>query len=38
LTYEDLVAEALDRSHLGDDVQGINARIALIQRTRGGDY
>ena len=38
LTYEDLVAEALDRSHLGDDVRGINASIALIQRTRGGDW
>jgi hypothetical protein len=38
LTYEDLVAEALDRSHLRDDVQGINASVALIQRTRGGAW
>ena len=38
LTYEDLVAEALERSHLDDDVAGINASIALIQRTRGGKW
>jgi hypothetical protein len=38
LTYEDLVAEALDRSHLRDDVRGINASVELIQRTRGGDW
>src|SRR6185295_10866396 len=38
LTYEDLVAEALERSHLDDDVAGINASIELIQRTRGGKW
>ena len=38
LTYEGLVAEALDRSHLDDDVRGINASIELIQRTRGGAW
>ena len=38
LTYENLVAEALERSHLDDDVAGINASIELIQRTRGGDW
>ena len=38
LTYEDLVATALARSHLQDDVRGINASIALIQETRGGGW
>ena len=38
LTYEDLVAEALDRSHLHDDVQGINDSVDLIKRTRGGSW
>jgi hypothetical protein len=38
LTYEDLVAEALERSHLDDDVAGINESIELIQRTRGGKW
>jgi hypothetical protein len=34
LTYDDLVATAIARSHLDDDVRGINASIALIQQTR----
>jgi RimJ/RimL family protein N-acetyltransferase len=38
LTDEDLVATALARSHLQDDVRGINASIALIQETRGGGW
>jgi hypothetical protein len=38
LVYEDLVASALTRSHLQDDVRGINASIALIQKTRGGGW
>ena len=38
LTYEDLAARALTREHLHDDVRGINASIALIQRTRGGGW
>jgi hypothetical protein len=38
LAYEDLVARALSREDLHDDVRGINASIALIQRTRGGDW
>jgi GNAT acetyltransferase-like protein len=38
LTYDDLVATAISRTHLHDDVQGINASIALIQRTRGGRW
>jgi len=35
LTYDDLVASAISRAHLQDDVRGINASIALIQQTRG---
>src|SRR4051812_6899323 len=38
LTYEDIVATVLGRDDLHDDVRGINASIALIQRTRGGDW
>lgn len=38
LTYFNLVAKAISREHLSDDVRGINASIALIQRTRGGDW
>jgi hypothetical protein len=38
LTYEDLVARALTRADLHDDVRGINASIALIQTTRGGGW
>jgi hypothetical protein len=38
LIYEDLVARAITRSDLHDDVRGINASIELIQRTRGGGW
>ena len=38
LVYEDLVAEALTRDHLEDDVRGINASLELIRRTRGGRW
>ena len=38
LTYEDLVARAITRADLHDDVRGINASIALIQETRGGGW
>jgi len=38
LTYEDIVARALTRSDLHDDVRGINASIEMIQATRGGDW
>jgi hypothetical protein len=38
LAYEDLVATALTRSDLHDDVRGINASIGLIQKTRGGGW
>lgn len=38
LTYGNLVATAITRAHLRDDVAGINASIELIQRTRGGRW
>jgi hypothetical protein len=38
LVYQDLVVSAISRSHLKDDVRGINASIALIQKTRGGGW
>jgi hypothetical protein len=38
LEYEGIVATALTRADLEDDVRGINASISLIQRTRGGGW
>jgi RimJ/RimL family protein N-acetyltransferase len=38
LPYEDIVAVAITRAHLHDDVRGINASIELIQATRGGGW
>jgi hypothetical protein len=38
LTFEDLVARALSRADLQEDVRGINAGIELIRRTRGGGW
>ncbi len=38
LAYQDLVPSAISRSHLKDDVRGINASIALIQKARGGGW
>jgi hypothetical protein len=38
LAYEDVVAVALTRAQLQDDVRGINASIDLIRRTRGGEW
>jgi hypothetical protein len=38
LTYEDVVARAITRADLHDDVRGINASIALIHKTRGGAW
>jgi RimJ/RimL family protein N-acetyltransferase len=38
LAFEDVRARALTRHHLRDDVQGINASLGLIRRTRGGDW
>jgi hypothetical protein len=38
LRYEDIVASALSRSDLDDDVRGINSSLGLIARTRGGGW
>jgi hypothetical protein len=38
LSYEDIVATAITRDDLHDDVAGINASLALIQQTRGGGW
>jgi len=38
LRYEDIVARALSRSDLQDDVRGINGSLELIARTRGGGW
>src|SRR3569833_1752742 len=38
LVYEDIVAQALTRDHVEDDVRGINASLDLIRRTRGGPW
>jgi RimJ/RimL family protein N-acetyltransferase len=38
LSYDDLVASAITRADLRDDVRGINASIELIRRTRGGGW
>jgi RimJ/RimL family protein N-acetyltransferase len=38
LVHDDLVAQALTRAHLEDDVRGINASLDLIRRTRGGGW
>lgn len=38
LAYDDIRASALTRQHLRDDVQGINASLELIRRTRGGGW
>jgi hypothetical protein len=38
LRHDEVVAHALTREHLADDVRGINASIELIRRTRGGRW
>ncbi|MEV4313830.1 GNAT family N-acetyltransferase [Actinocrispum sp. NPDC049592] len=38
LTYEDVVAKALTRDHLAEDVRGINASLEIIRQTRGGSW
>jgi hypothetical protein len=38
LSFDDIRAVALTRDHLDDDVEGINASIDLIRRTRGGRW
>ena len=36
LEWEDVVATAITRDDLADDVRGINASLDLIRQTRGG--
>jgi Acetyltransferase (GNAT) domain len=38
LTDDDLVARAITRADLAEDVRGINASLELILRTRGGGW
>ncbi len=38
LTYEDVVARAISRADLSEDVRGINASLDIIRRTRGGNW
>ena len=38
LAHGDVVAHAITRADLADDVAGINASLALIRRTRGGAW
>jgi RimJ/RimL family protein N-acetyltransferase len=38
LPHEDLVARAITRADLQEDVRGINASMELIRRTRGGGW
>jgi RimJ/RimL family protein N-acetyltransferase len=38
LTHGDVVARAITRADLADDVAGINASLALIRQTRGGGW
>jgi len=38
LAHDDLVARAMSRADLQEDVRGINASLELIPRTRGGDW
>lgn len=38
MVHEDLIATAITRADLQDDVRGINGSIALIHQTRGGAW
>src|SRR6266545_3767750 len=38
LTHDDIVARAISRADLSEDVRGINASIEIIRRTRGGSW
>ena len=38
LVHDDLVATAISRADLADDVRGINASLAIIKQTRGGSW
>ncbi|MEO7260517.1 MAG: GNAT family N-acetyltransferase [Jatrophihabitantaceae bacterium] len=38
LTHEDVVAKAISRDDLTEDVRGINASLELIRKTRGDEW
>jgi hypothetical protein len=38
LAYDDVVATAITRADLTDDVIGINASLEIINKTRGGGW
>jgi hypothetical protein len=38
LRYDDIVARAISRADLQNDVEGINASLEIIRRTRGGRW
>jgi hypothetical protein len=38
LRYDDVVARAISRADLTEDVRGINASLEIIRRTRGGGW
>ncbi len=38
LVYEDVLARAISRADLEEDVRGINASLEVIRRTRGGTW
>jgi RimJ/RimL family protein N-acetyltransferase len=38
LRYDDITARAISRADVAADVQGINASLDIIRRTRGGDW
>jgi RimJ/RimL family protein N-acetyltransferase len=38
LTHGDVIGRAITRADLADDVAGINASLALIRQTRGGNW
>jgi hypothetical protein len=38
LVHEDIIATAITRADLQDDVRGINESLDLIRRTRGGAW
>ena len=38
LSFEDIVARAISRADLDEDVRGINSSLELIRRTRGGTW
>ena len=38
MVHDDVVATAITRADLADDVRGINASLAIIKQTRGGSW